>query len=61
MSEVTDPKIIKSKRAKKQLLAMIAEYEDTHTEHENRRMRWLLRKEIRESINRDHREHGGAI
>jgi len=33
-----DPKIIKSKRAKQRILAMMEQYEKTHTHEEGRRM-----------------------
>ena len=33
-----DPKIIKSKRAKQRILAMMEQYEKTHTREENVRM-----------------------
>ncbi len=46
-----DPKTIKSKRAKQRILAMMEQYEKTHTHEEGRRM-WGRLVEILESSKR---------
>ncbi len=50
MTEVIDPKITKSRRAKQQILAIMGEYEATHTNEENARMWLWLRDELKASM-----------
>ncbi len=50
MSQVSDPKITKSRRAKQQILAIMANYEATHTNEENARMWGWLRDELKASM-----------
>ena len=43
MNEAVDPKVVKSARAKKRILAMMDEYEEAHTPEENVRMfEWVI-------------------
>ncbi len=50
MTEVIDPKITKSRRAKQQILTIMGEYEATHTNEENARMWGWLRDELNASM-----------
>ena len=50
MTEVIDPKITKSRRAKQQILAIMGEYEATHTNEENARAWLWLRDELKASM-----------
>ena len=50
MNEVIDPKITKSRRAKQKILAIMEEYEATHTNEECARMWGWLRDELKASM-----------